>query len=127
MTVASYFATSANLLRVFDNKDITNIGSTIQTYNASSAIFCYVKCVRFFHSSSRRLCRLTFAPLKVCLWRHQTSLALSTLTSSDVRTSRGLSFEARDKRVVIAQIWRVAARLTLIKRPQALHHYFLYF
>ena len=86
-----------------------------QTYNASSAIFCYVKCVRFFHSFSRRLRRLNFAPLKVCLWRHLASLALSTLTSSDVRTSWGLSFEACDKRVVIAQIWRVAARLTLIR------------
>ena len=48
-----------------------------QTYNASSAIFCYVKCVRFFHSFSRRLRRLNFAPLKVCLWRHLASLALS--------------------------------------------------
>ena len=85
-----------------------------QTYNASSAIFCYVKCLRFFHPFSRRLRRLTFAPLKVCLWRHLTSLALSMLMSPDVRTSWGLSFEARDKHDVIAKIWQVAARLTPI-------------
>ena len=74
-----------------------------QTYNSSPAISCSAKCVRFFHSFSRRLRRLTFAPLKVCLWRHLTLLALSTLTSSDVRTSWGLSFESRDKRAVISR------------------------